>query len=509
MGQHFPLSAYLQNLGFERHPFPVTPDEHGIFFSARLAEQFTELLHFIEQRKGFMLVTGDVGVGKSTLSRALLTRLAEQGECTALVFNTFLQGADLLRAINRDFGAPAEGNSLEALLQALNTWLLQQHEAGRNCVLILDDAQGLDVPSLELVRQLSNLEASQAKLLQIVMVAQPEIRLTLDRHDMRQLASRIALRLELAPLTLSELDVYLHHRLRWAGRAGLLTVDHSALKRLHRYSLGYIRRVHILLDRCLYGLVTRGSKHITTSLVDTAAKELSLVPSKGRRGYRRLLVGGVAGMSVMAAVVVASPAATNLVSKSLVSVGLISPSLVMAYQDEEATAPVIETPPTHVIEVPPPVIDPQQLEEWQAFTAAHAPLPITDMPPEYWAEVVEWLPSRSYAQPWVPVLLPSEWGQGCNAQSLYPLVDGRLALFRPVLPVSPQPFGEASAEILALQQALVERALLDPDDVDGVMGPRTAAATAQFQQGSGLLASGQPDTETAYLLSCLTEGAYE
>lgn len=540
MSSGFPLSAYLQHLGFTRNPFPVTPDEHGIFFSARLAEQFTELLHFIEQRKGFMLVTGDVGVGKTTLSRSLLTRLAEQGACTALVFNTFLQGADLLRAINRDFGVTAAGDSLEAQLQALNTWLLQQHEKGRNCVLILDDAQGLDVPSLELVRQLSNLEASQAKLLQIVMVAQPEIRLTLDRHDMRQLASRIALRLELTPLTLNELDVYLHHRLQWAGCPEVLTVDRSALQRLHRYSMGYIRRVHILLDRCLYGLVATGTTRISAGLVDTAAKELSLVPAPKRRAYRSLVMGsvlvmgGVAGAVGLAAVAgypldLLSTPSTPIVEVPPQQAGIdLQAEPQQAVPQPQPQPQQQATPQEAVVQA---VVSQEASQEatqnvhqeaastteqqetvqvvdfaWQAFTATYTPLPPVEAPPQHWADVVEWLPARSEEQPWVPVLLPSEWEQGCNDQPLYPLSDGRLALFQSVLPVAPQPFGEEGEPLFALQLALVERLLLAPEAVDGVMGPRTANALAQFQKQSGLLASGQPDAETSYLLSCLGEG---
>lgn len=492
MSADFPLSAYLKNLGFVRNPFPVTPDEHGIFFSSRLAEQFTELLHCIEQRKGFMLVTGDVGVGKSTLSRALLSRLAEQGACTALIFNTFLQGPDLLRAINRDFGITAEGDSLEALLQALNTWLLHQRDQGRNCVLILDDAQGLEVSSLELIRQLSNLEASQAKLLQIVMVAQPEIRHTLDRHDMRQLASRIALRLELLPLSLSELDVYLHHRLQWAGCPAALTLDRRALRQLHRYSLGYIRRVHILLDRCLYGLAINGSGRINASLVDTAARELSLARPTRRPGYGLVLAGGLAGVGAIAAVVMfgMAPAVTLAVA-----VAEEPPALAVAAPQEPAPQPSVREETV-----------PEADAAWQAFIAAHAPLPVADVSPTRWAEVFEWLPARSNVQPWVPVLLPQEWQRGCDERPLYPLSDGQLALFRAALPVVPQPFGEAGAMIVALQQVLVAQGFLTPEAVDGVMGPRTATALAQFQKQSGLLASGQPDADTAYLLACLGGG---
>lgn len=501
-----PLSAHIGRLGFQRDPFPVTPDEHGIFFSTRLAEQLTELLHVITQRKGFVLVTGDVGVGKSTLARTLLTRLAEQETRTALVFNTFLQGADLLRAINRDFGVPPQGESLEALLQALNTWLLQQHAQGHNCVLILDDAQGLDVPSLELVRQLSNLEASQAKLLQIVMVAQPEIRLTLNRHDMRQLASRVALRLELTPLTLRELDAYLHHRLQWAGHSNSLTVDRSAMRRLHHYTCGYIRRVHILLDRCLYGLVTYNTQRISATLVDTAARELHLHPAeKRRRGWLRpTIMAASIGLAAAAAVTQAVP-----------PLGLSWPQPAPTTEPPSPQTAVTQ----HVIERSPTtshLADKRQTEkrqaekrlaQWQTFTAAHAPLPAIDSPPQRWPQVTQWLPERSNRQPWVPVLLSSEWPMSCTDQPLYLLAEGHLALFRTALPIQPQAFGIQNHQTAALQQALTTLTRLAPEAIDGVMGPRTAAALARFQKANGLLPSGQPDTETAYLLHCLAGDA--
>ncbi|ROZ84518.1 hypothetical protein EF096_06170 [Pseudomonas neustonica] len=477
------LSAYLQHFGFVRNPFPVTPDEHGIFFSPRLAQQFTELVHFIEQRKGFMLVTGDVGVGKSTLSRALLTRLAGQGTRTALVFNTFLQGPELLRAINRDFGIEAQGDSLESLLQALNDWLLQQRDAGHNCVLILDDAQGLDVSSLELVRQLSNLEASQAKLLQIVMVAQPEISLTLDRYDMRQLASRIALRLELSPLTLSELDTYLHHRLQWAGSPQALTLDQGALRRLHYFSHGYIRRVHILVDRCLYGLAASDSSRITAALVNTAAYELGFQPQAKRNPgvYAAKLVAGVAAIGVIAGLVVLDVRPDWAVIKPVPAVASVAPVAVAKVEAEP---------------------EPQALA-WQQFIDRYAPLAVGEAPPEHWSQVIQWLPERSDTQPWLAVLLPLDWQEGCHGQTSYPLSEGNLVLFRSALPAQPQPFGADDSAIIALQQSLAQQGLLAEADIDGVMGPRTATALAFFQKQNDLLATGQPDADTAYLLDCI------
>jgi len=184
----------------------------------------------------------------------------------------------------------------------------------------------------------------------------------------------------------------------------------------------------------------------------------------------------------------------------------------MAPSVTPALTPVVTLPVAVAEESPPLAVEaPQELvpaadAAWQGFIAAHAPLPVADVSPTRWAEVFEWLPARSNVQPWVPVLLPQEWQRGCDERPLYPLSDGQLALFRAALPVVPQPFGEAGAMIVALQQVLVAQGFLTPEAVDGVMGPRTATALAQFQKQSGLLASGQPDADTAYLLACLGGG---
>lgn len=480
------LPAYLQRLGFTENPFPVTPDEGSMFFSARLAGQFSELLHFIEARKGFMLVTGDVGVGKSTLARLLLGRLARQGAATALVFNTFLQGIELLRAINRDFGIAADGETLDTLLQALNGWLLEQHALGRNCVLILDDAQGLDVASLELVRQLSNLEASQAKLLQIVMVAQPEIRQLLARHDLRQLYSRIALSLELLPLTLPELDQYLEHRLRLAGAPQAFRLDRRALRQLHALSGGYIRRVHILIDRCLYGLAASDVQCIDARLVRVAAMELHLDSgqrlraSEQRHSRLPLWLGG---------------------SLAVVALAAVALTLDLQKWSEQDLHPSPDVAPPMPMRAAEP-----ETAAWQAFIDRHQPLQWQGPPPADWNELRRGLDAGSPAQPWIPVLLPGDAERDCRGQQSYPFGTGHLALFRSGLPVGPVSFGSRSEPVEALQKVLVGLDLLPAEAVDGVMGPRTATALAQFQHRHALLADGQPGAATVYLLGCLLPG---
>lgn len=469
--------SYLQSLGLEHAPFPVTPDQDGFFFSPSLTQQFAELCHFIELRKGFMLVTGDVGVGKSTLARLLLTKLEADGVRTALVFNTFLQGSDLLRAIIRDFGIPVCEDDLEARLQALNSWLLKQHTSGHNCVLILDDAQALDVASLELVRQLSNLETSSTKLLQIVMVAQPEIDDTLARHDLRQLASRLALRLELRPLSLEETDHYLHHRLDRAGNAQALSIDTGALKLLHQLSQGYIRRLHLLMDRCLFGLAARDEKRVTKVLMQQAAGELGLLKSNATAGGQSRRVG-------------------------ILILLLCAAVTTYAWQ---ALTPTPAVTQTETVEAEPIISHPIN-REWDSFLAAYPDLNWPAALPVDWSDISQ---NRQLEHGWLPVHLTADLLVSCQNQPSYPLRQGRLAFFQTELPTSPVAFGTVSQSIVLLQQALAAIGLLETSYIDGQMGPLTAAALARFQQQQQLLASGQPNLTSAYRLTCLSMGGRE
>ncbi|CCJ48068.1 putative type II secretion system protein [Bordetella parapertussis Bpp5] len=240
-------------------PFPPTPDAEHYFHTEWLQARQAEAAHCLASGKGFILLTGEIGTGKSTFLRQLLAALAErQALRTSLVFNTFLQGEALLAAILKDFGLPAHGSAADHV-ERLNAFLLEQWRAGALCVLCIDDAQNLSLESLELLRLLSNLESGQEKLLQIVLCGQPELAERLARPEIRQLTSRIGEHIRLHTLDRAETGRYAAFRLAVSGAAGRIDLSPRAVAALYRRSRGNARRIHQILDRALYGVLGTGA----------------------------------------------------------------------------------------------------------------------------------------------------------------------------------------------------------------------------------------------------------
>ncbi|MEO5366536.1 MAG: AAA family ATPase [Magnetococcus sp. WYHC-3] len=282
-----PREAHLEFLGLKRNPFPVSPDAVHFFLPARTDTLLTEILHAIRARKGFLVLTGEVGLGKTTISKRVLNILEEQGIHTALVFNTFLQGGDLLAEINNDFGIPAEaaGPGPQGLLNALYAFLMERYGAGANCAILIDDAQNLTNESLEMLRMVSNLETSAEKLVQILLVGQPELNERLNQESMRQLKSRIVVNAVAMPYSLDDLKSYVHFKLTSAGHSGTLQISEALFRRIHQLTGGNPRRINILLDRCLYGLFAYGTTRLNPRILDEVAQELGMMtPAKTASG---------------------------------------------------------------------------------------------------------------------------------------------------------------------------------------------------------------------------------
>lgn len=265
-------NTHLAALGLVRNPFPYTPDAQCYYWTPHLEEQVTELVHCIESRKGFLLLTAEVGMGKSTLVRRLMSNMADTNVVSAMVFNTFLQGAELLAAVLKDFGLLSTGN-MASDIATLNDFLLENHREGRTCLLIIDDAQNLSTESLELIRLLCNLETDLEKLLQILLVGQPELEESLAQHSLRQLRSRLVMHSRLHGLSSTEIADYVKYRLESAGNDGSIVLQTDACQLLWKETQGTPRRVHQIMDRCLYGLVALQRSVIDSQLMLEAIKD--------------------------------------------------------------------------------------------------------------------------------------------------------------------------------------------------------------------------------------------
>jgi len=236
--------------GLSAQPFSITPDPRFLFFSRRHREAFDYMLFGIKERKGFIQVTGEVGAGKTTICRTVLEQL-RAGYATALILNPVMTGIQMLRAILREFSLSDRGNDRARLLQRLDEFLLARAQAGDEVVLFIDEAQDLSDELLEDVRLLSNLETDDRKLLQIVLLGQPELRARLDEPELRQLRQRITVRYHIEPLDPRETEAYIVHRLSVAGSNGRPTFTPAALRSIHGYSRGIPRMINAVCDKTL------------------------------------------------------------------------------------------------------------------------------------------------------------------------------------------------------------------------------------------------------------------
>jgi len=255
-------------------PFHITPDPRFLYLGRKHGEAIELLSYGIKERKGFMLLTGEVGTGKTTLCRALLDRL-QQGTGTALILNPMLSGMELLSTIVHDFGLCPSGNTARAHIDCLNSFLLERYSSGANAVVIIDEAQNLNHAALEMVRLLSNLETEKEKLLQIVLVGQPELREKLKLSELRQLNQRVIIRYHLDPLDLGETAAYIENRLEVAGGANSIEFTPDALRAVHKGSGGIPRMINIVCDRSLMAAFVAEKRVIDKKVTAIALSELT------------------------------------------------------------------------------------------------------------------------------------------------------------------------------------------------------------------------------------------
>ena len=450
------LPNHLRLLRLRRNPFPPTPDAACYFMSAALERELHDAAHCLMARKGFVLLTGEVGMGKSTFVRRLLDLLGAGGATVSLLFNTFLQGRELLAAVLRDFGlVPGEG--LAADIALLNAFLIERWKEGTTCVLVVDDAQNLSLESLELLRLLSNLETGQQKLLQIVLAGQPELRVNLERHEIRQLASRIVSHVRLTAFDRVETARYVDFRLAGSGsEQQAIALAPRAVHALYRRSRGNPRRIHQIMDRCLYGVLSARDGAIGARLVERAAREAGLGAARGPARRWITLAGMVAVLGVLQAAVI-----TAKQRSAPAPAALSTPALVAAQPTPAAESAR-----------PPDCLD-------RATAGLHVVLVRRDQ-----AAVLEHLPGVCIAERGERVLVA--WRRQLRAEDLMP--------------------GQSHPAVGRLQSVLAEAQLYHAP-VDGLFGVQTRQALADYQQRHALPATGLPDELTLLLIDAAIAAA--
>lgn len=271
--------------GLRDRPFNLTPDPKYLYLSEKHKEAFAHLLYGIKNRSGFVMVSGEIGTGKTTICRTLLNQLDDDTE-VAFIFNPSLSPDELLRSINSEFGIESKADSVLGLIQELNAYLLQGAQDEKNCVLVIDEAQNLAPSVLEQVRLLSNLETESQKLLQIVLIGQPELAEHLALDELRQLNQRITARYHLEALGQEETLQYIAYRLRVAGGRRKVQFSKGAVRLIHRHASGTPRVINAICDRCLLIGYTKETRTITPGIVKQAIKEVRGKAFKPRASRR-------------------------------------------------------------------------------------------------------------------------------------------------------------------------------------------------------------------------------
>ncbi len=356
---------YVRHFGLKQLPFSIAPDPRYLFMSGRHREALAHLLYGVRGSGGFVVLTGDIGAGKTTVCRCLLEQLPERVN-VAYIFNPKLTVEELLKSVCAEFRIPYQHEgpgvaTVKDYVDALNEYLLRTHAVRQNNVLIIDEAQNLSVDVLEQLRLLTNLETSERKLLQIVLIGQPELRTMLAQPNLKQLAQRVIARYHLGALTEAETAQYVQHRLEVAGLSQAMPFDARMMRRIHRLSHGVPRRINLLCDRALLGAYATGRKGVDNDTLDRAAREVfdeaAAEATSPPRRERAAWVG--LGVAAGAALAIAALLALNLTGRdapTLAEAGAAPAAAAAspAVADAPPVAGAPDAPATSVSAVTPP-----------------------------------------------------------------------------------------------------------------------------------------------------------
>ena len=506
--------SYLTYYGLNHNPFPVAPDEVNFYFSEHIEQIVAELTHGILARKGFMVLTGDIGLGKTTIGRRIISTLEQQDIATALVFHTSYEDVELLREINRDFGLEPENLSFSEQMWRLNTFLLDQNRTGRNCAIVIDDAQNLSVQSLELIRMISNLEAYHEKLVQILLIGQPELIEKLQTPELRQLKSRIIISKEAQPLSFEELNNYIQFKLNTAGDRGLLTIEQGAVKLIHQLTHGNFRKTNTLMDRCLYAAFVHNTKVVAKNLVKEAAADLGqeFAPDKPRFLYRVVSVG-VPVLIITLGLYAGWP--INFTQRSA------------APPQSQTDAPLVQPQNTSEATLPPQIYHGKLQEVPASKTDGIAVAAINDAIPTPVTEFLEGYQLSAFKSPFFEALeagrleditariygqtgyrliqletVPADVREQYGVLAYpHPLTqeDRFLLFWKPALRITKFYYHYMGQDIYDLQEVLASKGFYQ-DTLDGIVGKNLMKAIIRFQETMGLQITGYPDEQTIFLI---------
>ncbi|MDX8390437.1 MAG: AAA family ATPase [Mariprofundaceae bacterium] len=505
-------SHYLTRLALDENPFPVVPDANNFYLPKHMNTVIHEVVHVIEARKGFAVVTGEIGLGKTTMSRVLLGKLNASETSTALVFNTIVQGEMLLAEINKDFGLTVEDSSFSGQMDALNNHLLACSADERNCAIVIDDAQNLSIESLEIIRQISSLESDRHKLVQILLIGQPELKEKLELHQLRQLKSRIAYQAEVTAYSLEETKHYIHFKLSAAGNKGTIQVPEPSIREVHRISGGSPRLINLLMDRYLYALVAYECNMLDGKGVRAIAVEAGFDKQQRPWSLNMNRMGWLVAASLAAvtgivllqeplkerAISFFTPDSPALIANAMPTapsehainddIDDVKQALLSSSASDEDMSPLQDQALLHFLDA----------YQMQAYGEMFSEAIQANMP----VEIVEEIHALSE---WRIILLPAITNYIRAHYTIYTMQPNAsyamryMLLWKPTLQPEAFHFGYSSDQVKYLQERLHKLGLYTFEP-DGIVGSKTIAALAHFQRNNGLIPTGTPDLSVLFLL---------